>query len=45
MEEIIRGIPGVIQTEVGYTGGEIEDPNYKVVALGARDTPRRKSGL
>lgn len=34
MEEIIRHIPGVKKTVVGYTGGSIENPNYKIVSLG-----------
>lgn len=34
MEEIIRGIPGVSTTTVGYTGGEIENPTYQIVSLG-----------
>lgn len=34
MEEIIRNIPGVISTEVGYTGGSVDNPNYNIVKLG-----------
>jgi peptide methionine sulfoxide reductase msrA/msrB len=34
MEEILRDIPGVIDTEVGYTGGRTEDPTYEVVHTG-----------
>jgi len=34
MEELIRAIPGVVKTEVGYTGGQIADPNYSVVKTG-----------
>ncbi len=34
MEEIIRNIPGVIKTTVGYTGGKVENPNYEIVKLG-----------
>ncbi len=34
MEEIIRNIPGVIETVVGYTGGNVENPNYNIVKLG-----------
>lgn len=34
MEEIIRNIPGVIKTEVGYTGGSIDNPTYNLVKLG-----------
>lgn len=34
MEEIIRKLPGVLDTVVGYTGGEIENPTYNIVKLG-----------
>ncbi len=34
MEEIIRAIPGVSSTIVGYTGGKVENPNYNIVKLG-----------
>ena len=34
MEEILRGIPGVLDTEVGYTGGTIEHPTYGDVHTG-----------
>jgi methionine-S-sulfoxide reductase len=34
MEEIIRAIPGVLNTTVGYTGGTVENPNYNIVKLG-----------
>jgi peptide methionine sulfoxide reductase msrA/msrB len=34
MEEIIRNIPGVIHTVVGYTGGKTLNPSYAVVKLG-----------
>jgi len=34
MEEIIRGIPGVTNTTVGYTGGTVDEPNYNIVKLG-----------
>lgn len=34
MEDIIRNIPGVLNTTVGYTGGTVEDPNYNIVRLG-----------
>ena len=34
MEEIIRSIPGVLNTTVGYTGGSVENPNYNIVKLG-----------
>lgn len=29
MEELIRKLPGVIATEVGYTGGENDNPTYE----------------
>ncbi len=34
MEEIIRNIPGVTHTVVGYTGGTIKNPTYDMVKLG-----------
>ena len=34
MEEIIRQIPGVISTVVGYTGGDVPNANYDVVKKG-----------
>ena len=34
MEEIIRAIPGVLNTTVGYTGGKIDNPKYELVKLG-----------
>ncbi len=37
MEEILRKIPGVIETEAGYTGGWLKDPHYE-------DTHESKSG-
>src|SRR4051812_29791355 len=29
VEEILRDVPGVIDTEVGYTGGWLENPTYQ----------------
>jgi peptide-methionine (S)-S-oxide reductase len=29
MEELIRHLPGVIATEVGYTGGEVKNATYR----------------
>ncbi len=34
VEELIRKLPGVISTEVGYTGGELESPTYPFVKTG-----------
>jgi peptide methionine sulfoxide reductase msrA/msrB len=31
MEEILRQIPGVIETTVGYTGGTVPNPTYEMV--------------
>ncbi|HNW45393.1 MAG TPA: peptide-methionine (S)-S-oxide reductase MsrA [Elusimicrobiales bacterium] len=35
MEEIIRQVPGVVSTVVGYTGGKTENPGYEEVKTGA----------
>ena len=35
MQEILRGIPGVIETEVGYSGGTTTDPTYEDVHAGS----------
>jgi len=35
MEEIIRKIPGVLKTTVGYTGGTTANPTYEAVSTGA----------
>ena len=37
VEEILRAVPGVIETDVGYTGGWLENPTY-------HDTHDSKSG-
>src|SRR5438094_9277399 len=37
VEEILRAVPGVIDTDVGYTGGWLGNPTYD-------DTHNRKSG-
>lgn len=34
MEELIRQIPGVLATEVGYTGGGIANATYDIVKTG-----------
>ena len=32
MEELIRSVPGVLDTTVGYTGGSLSDPSYELVS-------------
>lgn len=34
MEELVREIPGVLETEVGYTGGDTPDATYEQVKTG-----------
>ena len=34
MEELVRQIPGVLETEVGYTGGSTPDARYEQVRTG-----------
>ena len=34
MEDILRKVPGVIDTEVGYTGGRTPKPTYEQVKMG-----------
>ncbi len=34
MEELVRAIPGVLATEVGYTGGETPNATYEIVKTG-----------
>ncbi len=34
MEELFRNLDGVTGTEVGYSGGNIDNPDYKVVSSG-----------
>ncbi|CAK0765155.1 Peptide methionine sulfoxide reductase MsrA [Gammaproteobacteria bacterium] len=34
MEELIRNLPGVQATRVGYTGGQIDNPTYEEVKTG-----------
>jgi len=34
MEDLFRKLPGVIETQVGYTGGALKNPDYKQVKTG-----------
>lgn len=34
VEELIRKLPGVISTDVGYTGGSIPNPTYEIMTTG-----------
>ena len=34
VEELLRKLPGVLGTEVGYTGGERKNPSYEQIATG-----------
>ena len=34
MEDLIRDLPGVVETQVGYTGGALDSPDYKQVKTG-----------
>lgn len=34
MEDILRKVPGVVDTTVGYTGGDVANPDYKQVCTG-----------
>jgi peptide methionine sulfoxide reductase msrA/msrB len=34
VEELIRQLPGVISTDVGYTGGSIPNPTYEIMTTG-----------
>jgi peptide methionine sulfoxide reductase msrA/msrB len=35
MEEILRKVPGVLETTVGYSGGKLANPSYEMVCTGA----------
>lgn len=34
MEDLLRKLPGVLNSDVGYTGGTTENPNYEQVKTG-----------
>lgn len=34
MEELFSKVPGVIKTNVGYTGGNVANPSYKLITTG-----------
>jgi len=34
MQELVRQIPGVLETEVGYTGGDTPNASYEIVKTG-----------
>lgn len=34
VEELIRKVPGIVDTEVGYAGGKTENPTYETVKNG-----------
>ncbi len=34
LEELLRGIPGVLETVVGYAGGTVPEPTYEIVKKG-----------
>ena len=34
MQDLFRKLPGVIKTRVGYTGGELKNPNYNLIKKG-----------
>jgi len=35
VEDLLRQIPGVLETRVGYTGGELPSPAYRDITTGA----------
>jgi methionine-S-sulfoxide reductase len=34
VEELLRGLNGVVETQVGYSGGKVPNPNYEIVSTG-----------
>ena len=34
MEDLFKALPGIVDTQVGYTGGELKNPGYKDVKTG-----------
>lgn len=34
VEKIFAALPGVVSTQVGYTGGHVKDPSYEMVCTG-----------
>ena len=34
VEELLRQVPGIVDTEVGYTGGETPNPTYEQICTG-----------
>jgi peptide methionine sulfoxide reductase MsrA len=43
VEEILRNVPGVIDTEVGYTGGWLENPTTPIHTTVSRGTPKQSA--
>jgi methionine-S-sulfoxide reductase len=37
VEELLRTYPGVLETRVGYSGGQVANPTYNIVKLGTSD--------
>lgn len=34
VQELIDGLNGVVASQVGYTGGDVENPNYELISTG-----------